>query len=165
MRSAWTLLATLVLAGCVAIPGPSSVRTGDSTGQVRARLGAPAAERTLGSGDVAWYYVTGPSGFDTWRVVFGRDGAVSEYAQVLTARNFTALREAITRDAALDLLGPPMQRMTFARTATETWSYRWRDVTLEMIADVVFEARSGAVRDVWLYRDPAYSSTPSGPHR
>jgi len=125
---------------------------------VRAQLGAPAAERKLASGETAWYYVTGPSSFFTWRVVFGASGTATEYAQVLNASNFEWVRQAATREAVLDHIGPPMERMSFARTSTEVWTYRWQDGTLEMIADAVFDAQRGDVRYVAIYRDPAYSS-------
>ena len=152
----------IALAACAAIPRRDSVRVGDSQTQVRERLGAPGAERKLASGSAAWYYMTGPSGFETWRVVFGPGGTVAEYAQVLTAANFVWLREGASREEALDRLGPPMQRMGFRGTATDAWTYRWRDGTFEMIADAVFDAQSGAVKYVGIYRDPAYASTPTG---
>jgi hypothetical protein len=154
--------AAMVVAACAAIPRPDSVRVGDSQTQVRERLGAPSAERTLAGGNLAWYYVTGPSGFETWRVVFGAGGAVAEYAQVLTAANFAWMREGATREEVLDRVGPPMERMHFWRTATDAWTYRWRDVTLEMIGQPVFDAPSGVVKHVGIFRDPAYASMPSG---
>lgn len=163
-RSLTTILA-LALAACAAAPRPDSVRAGDSQAQVRERLGAPATTRTLPDGRTAWYYVTGPSGFETWRVVVGPNGTVVEYAQVLTAANFEWMRQGATREEVLDRMGPPMERMSFWRTGTETWTYRWRDVTLEMIGQPVFDAQSGAVKFVGIFRDPAYESTPSGPER
>jgi hypothetical protein len=53
-----------------------------------------------------------------------------------------------------------MERMGFWRTATDTWTYRWRFGTFEMISEAVFDAHSGAVKYVGIFRDPAYSSTP-----
>jgi hypothetical protein len=156
------LVMLAALAGCATRPAADSVGAGETPAQVRERLGAPGAERKLAGGETAWYYMTGPSGFQTWRVVFGGGGTVTEYAQVLTMANFVWLREGANREAALDRLGPPMQRMGFWRTATDAWTYRWRDGTFEMIADAVFDAASGAVKYVGIFRDPAYSSMPSG---
>ena len=157
-----SLAAAAVLAACASNPGPDAVRVGDSQAQVRQRLGVPGLERTLPGGALAWYYPTGPSGFETWRVVFAPGGAVTEYAQVLTAANFQWLRDGATSEAVPDRMGPPMERMSFPRTATETWTYRWRDVTFEMIGQPVFDARTGVVQYVGIFRDPAYASTPSG---
>jgi outer membrane protein assembly factor BamE (lipoprotein component of BamABCDE complex) len=154
--------AIVLLAACASNPAADSVRVGDSQAQVRQRLGVPGVERTLSGGVLAWYYPTGPSGFETWRVVFAPGGTVAEYAQVLTAANFLWLREGATRDEALDRMGPPMERMSFWRTGTEAWTYRWRDVTFEMIGQPVFDEKTGAVQYVGIFRDPAYASTPSG---
>lgn len=152
------VIGALVLAGCASlVPGPASVHVGDAQAQVREKLGAPAAERKLATGGAAWYYATGPSGFYTWRAVFNPAGAVTEYAQVLTAKNFSAVGQGTTRDAVLDQFGPPMERMGFPRSATEVWTYRWMDGTLEMIADAVFDAKGGLTH-IALYRDPAFSS-------
>lgn len=155
------LAATVFVAACAAIPRHDSVRAGESQAQVRERLGAPGAERKLAGGNLAWYYMTGPSGFETWRVVFGPGGTVTEYAQVLTAVNFAWMREGATREEVLDRVGPPMEQMSFWRTGTEAWTYRWRHGTYEMIAQPVFDAASGAVKYVGIFRDPAYSSMPS----
>jgi outer membrane protein assembly factor BamE (lipoprotein component of BamABCDE complex) len=156
------LAAALFLTACAAIPRPDSVRAGESQAQVRERLGAPGAERKLAGGKLAWYYMTGPSGFETWRVEFGPGGAVTAYAQVLTAANFAWMREGANREEVLDRVGPPMERMSFWRTTTDAWTYRWRDGTYEMIAQPVFDAGSGAVKYVGIFRDPAYSSMQSG---
>jgi outer membrane protein assembly factor BamE (lipoprotein component of BamABCDE complex) len=162
VRAILSLLAVAALAACAALPRADSVRAGDTPLQVRERLGAPAATRTLPDGRTAWFYVTGPSGFETWRVVFGPNGAVAEYAQVLTAANFEWMREGATREAVLDRVGPPMERMDFWRTGTEAWTYRWRFGTFEMIGQPVFDAPSGVVKYVGIFRDPAFSSQPSG---
>jgi len=158
MRFALTLWLALALAGCAAMPTPKKVSIGDLQEAVRARLGSPATERTLASGNRAWYYVTAPSGFYTWRAVFGSDGRVTEYAQVLTQENFNALPQGASRDMVLDRLGPPMERMNFQRTSTEAWTYRWKDGTLEMLANVVFGAGNGGLIQVMQERDPAFSS-------
>lgn len=161
MRRISLLAVVLAIAGCAtAIPGPESISSGDAQAQVRSRLGPPTAERKLVADATAWYYATGPSSFYTWRVLFDRAGTVTEYAQVLTAANFAKFAQGASRDALLDLVGPPMQRMSFARSATEAWTYRWMDGTLEMIADAVFDARGDLVH-IALYRDPAFSSPQS----
>ena len=160
MRNVMNVIAAAVLAaGCAAMPRADSVRAGDSQAQVRERLGVPSEERKLASGESAWYYVTGPSGFETWRVVFAPGGGVKEYRQVLDMGSFEWMRSGATRDQVLDRVGPPMERMGFRGTGTEAWSYRWRDGTLEMIGEPVFDQKTGKVVLVGIYRDPAYSST------
>lgn len=156
MKLVPTLVFTLVLSGCAYFLGPNSIRTGESQSEVRAKYGAPAVERRLPSGETAWYYVTGPSSFFTYRVVFGGDGSVKSYSQVLNRQDFMALPEGATRSAVLDELGPPMERMTFARTATEVWTYRWLDGTFEMLADAEFK-EGGDLRQIVLVRDPMFT--------
>ncbi len=159
MRRYLSALALAALAACATYPRSESVRPGDTPEQVRGRLGEPRAQRTLPNGQTAWYYATGPGGFETWRAVFAPNGGVTEWTQVLTAENFEWMRSGgVTRDAALDRVGPPKDRMSFAGTATEAWTYRWQYGTLEMIAEPVFSAKTGEVLYVGIFRDPAYSS-------
>ena len=156
----FSLLALMAgLAGCAAIPGDHSVRNGETQSDVRAKLGHAAVERKLGSGDTAWYYVTGPSSFFTYRVVFASGGLVTDYAQVLTRKNFMALPQGAAQAAVLDELGPPMESMKFPRTATEAWNYRWLEDTFPMLADAVFDARNGALSYIVLTRDPLFTDS------
>jgi outer membrane protein assembly factor BamE (lipoprotein component of BamABCDE complex) len=157
MKIVPTVLVVLAVAGCSSIPVPSSVRVGESQSDVRAKLGAPATERKLASGDTAWYYITGPSGFFTYRAVFGSGGSVSEYMQVLTMQHLMALPQGASRETVLDALGPPMERMTFLRTRTEAWTYRWLDGTFPMIADATFQAGNGTLIQVTVHRDPVFT--------
>ena len=159
VKFASTLVLALILAACAGIPGPASVRVGETQRDVSARLGTPAAERKLPSGETAWYYLTGPSGFFTYRAVFGRGDSVTEYAQVLTRARFQGLPDGASESAVLDALGPPMQRMAFARTQTEVWSYRWLEGTFEMIAEATFNTRNGSLTQVTTFRDPAFTES------
>jgi outer membrane protein assembly factor BamE (lipoprotein component of BamABCDE complex) len=161
MKLVSTLILVLTLSACAAFPGSQSVRDGETQSAVRAKLGAPAVERKLASGDTAWYYVTGPSSFFTYRVVFGSGGSVTDYSQVLTRKNFMALPQGAAQSAVLDALGPPMERMTFQRTNTEVWTYRWLEGTFEMLANVVFDTRNGKLTDVFLLRDPVFGDAVS----
>jgi outer membrane protein assembly factor BamE (lipoprotein component of BamABCDE complex) len=156
VKSILSLCFALMIAGCASILGPDSVHVGEASNEVRTKLGPPAAERKLPSGQSAWYYTTAPSGWFTWRIMFGTDGRVSEYTQVLTQQNFYASPNGASRDAVLDRLGPPMERMTFARTGTETWTYRWMDGTFQMLANLTFG--TGGLEQVSVMRDPAMTS-------
>ena len=155
MKSVYALLLALALAGCAHYPSATAVHSGESQSDVRAKLGAPAAERKLPGGEMAWYYVTAPSGYYTWRVVFGGDGRVKQYSQVLTEQDFLAIPGGASRDAVLDRLGPPMQEMSFARSDTETWTYRWIEGTQQMLADATFGSRG--LLNLSTYPDPAFS--------
>lgn len=156
MKSILNLCLALSIAGCASTLGPDSIRAGESPNEVRAKSGPPATERKLPSGQSAWYYTTAPSGYFTWRVVFGADGRVGEYTQVLTRQNFFALPNGASRDVVLDRLGPPMERMKFPNSATETWTYRWLDGTFQMLANLTFGA--GGLEQASLIHDPAFTA-------
>jgi outer membrane protein assembly factor BamE (lipoprotein component of BamABCDE complex) len=155
MKSVYALLLALALAACAHYPTATAVHPGESQADVRAKLGAPAAERKLAGGETAWYYVTAPSGYYTWRVVFGGDGRVRVYSQVLTEKDFLAISGGASRDAVLDLLGPPMEKMSFERSDTETWTYRWIEGTQQMLADATFGAKG--LINFSTYPDPAFT--------
>lgn len=159
MKYSSILVLALAVSGCAAFPGPGSVQSGETPSAVRAKLGTPAAERKLGSGDAAWYYITGPSGFYTYRVVFGAGGAVADYSQVLTRQNFMAVPQGATKNTVLDALGPPMEEMSFQRTRTQAWTYRWMDGTFEMLADAVFNLDKGTLDQIVVHRDPAFTDS------
>ncbi len=159
MKYSSILVLLLTVSGCAAFPGPGSVQNGESQSAVRAKLGTPAAERKLGSGDAAWYYITGPSGFYTYRVVFGTGGAVADYSQVLTRQHFMAVPQGAAKTTVLDELGPPMEEMSFQRTRTQAWTYRWMDGTFEMLADAVFDSDKGTLNQIVVYRDSAFSDS------
>jgi hypothetical protein len=159
MKYSPILVLSLAVSGCAAFPGPGSVQSGESQSAVRAKLGTPAAERKLGSGEMAWYYVTSPSGFYTYRVVFGAGGAVTDYSQLLTMRNFMTVPHGATESTVLEELGPPMEEMSFQRTKTQAWTYRWMDGTFEMLADAVFDLDKGTLNQIVVHRDPAFSDS------
>jgi outer membrane protein assembly factor BamE (lipoprotein component of BamABCDE complex) len=158
MKSFLILCLALAIAGCASMLGPNSVRVGESPDQVRTKFGPPASERKLPSGQNAWYYTTAPSGYFTWRAVFGADGRVSEYSQVLTSQNFYSFPTGASRDQVLDLLGPPEQRMSFERTHTESWTYRFMNGTFYWIANLTFGAGTRGLESVALNQDPAFTS-------
>jgi outer membrane protein assembly factor BamE (lipoprotein component of BamABCDE complex) len=136
------------------------VKPGALAAQVREQAGAPGLERTLADGSRYWYYVFGFSGFTTYRVHLDRGGRVIDSVQLLTERNFRASLHSgeTVRDQALEALGPPGQVQTYRNLDEIVWTYRWRDATLEMLADVTFDASSGKLLGYALYRDPAYVS-------
>ena len=78
MKSILSLCLAFAIAGCASTLVPDSVHVGQSSNEVRAKFGPPAAERRLPSGQSAWYYTTAPSGYFTWRVVFGAGGGAQD---------------------------------------------------------------------------------------
>jgi outer membrane protein assembly factor BamE (lipoprotein component of BamABCDE complex) len=149
-----TAIAAVALSGCAQL-FVSSIAPGASATDVRAKLGAPADERTLAGGVRAWDYVAGPLGYTTHRITFDASNRVSSVSQLLTEQTFRGIkRDESTRDDVLALIGRPRETMVFDRSQTEVWSYRYMDGTLEMLNDVYFSTTTGKVRYYALYRDP-----------
>lgn len=168
-RASKSLLAALALsaaalAGCASLLGPNSIAPGASAGDIRARYGAPTDERTLAGGQRAWDYVQGPQGFQTYRIVFDGD-RVQRVEPLLTERNFIANIKAgeTGRDDVLRAFGRPGSRITFPNLQDEVWTYRYRDVTMEMLNDVHISTATGKVTYYALYRDPAYANAIDSP--
>jgi outer membrane protein assembly factor BamE (lipoprotein component of BamABCDE complex) len=160
-KRCWTVAVTALLtglSGCAAFTVPG-IQPGSSAAEVRAKAGAPSDERQLGGGGRAWDYVGGPQGFTTHRVSFDDNNRVRAVEQLLTERRFMMIRAGeSTRENVAELMGRPGSTMRFSNLNSEVWTYRYRDVTLEMLGDVHFDARTGKVLYYSLYRDPAYTS-------
>jgi hypothetical protein len=82
---------------------------------------------------------------------------------MLTERHFRSFVAAqTTREEVLQTLGRPGLISRYPNLGEEVWTYRYREVTLEMLNDNHFDAASGVLKYYTMYRDPAYVST--GPH-
>ena len=137
-----------------------AVQVGMPAAQVDKLLGAPDARRSLPDGSVAAYYVNGPSGWTTWRVVLDADSRVKEVQQVLDAAHFrTALIPGVTtRTQALDALGPPGLVTSYKSTNDETLIYRWMEITTPMRVDLNFDLKTAILKTYNSYWDPCPNS-------
>ena len=147
-----------LLGGCAgaALEGLSA---GTPAGDVRQRAGAPSEVRSLPDGVKAWYYENGPLGWTTWRTRFDAQDRLIDVEQMLTESNFHKLVvERSRREDVLDMFGRPGLISRFPNLQEEVWTYRYRDVTMEMINDDHFDMRTGVLRYYTMYRDPAYVS-------
>jgi hypothetical protein len=143
--------------GCTQFSLPSTA-PGTSASDVKARLGAPTEERTIG-GAKAWDFVQGPQGFTTWRIQFDNADRVTKVEQILTEGRLMSLGSGkLTRADVSNLVGRPADVTTFAGGATEVWTYRFMNVTERKLGDVYFDKASGVAKQVTTYLDPAYTS-------
>jgi hypothetical protein len=133
---------------------------GTPAADVRLRAGAPSEVRPLPDGMKAWYYENGPLGWTTWRTRFDAQDRLIDVEQMLTEPNFRKLlvAERSRREDVLDTFGRPGLISRFPNLGEEVWTYRYQDVTLEMLNDDHFDLRTGVLRYYTLYRDPAYVS-------
>jgi len=160
MRPSSILLATLLgaTAGCAG-SALQRVPPGAPAAEVLARAGAPTEQRSLGGGVTAWYYVSGPFGWTTYRTRFDASDHLIDIDQMLSEANFrTMVANQTNREQVLDMFGRPGLIARYPNLGEEVWTYRYLDVTLEMLNDDHFDAATGVLRYYTLYRDPAYVS-------
>jgi outer membrane protein assembly factor BamE (lipoprotein component of BamABCDE complex) len=151
------VVAGLALGGCGTLSAPA-VSPGTPAAEVQNKYGKPTDVRTVG-GAPAWDYVTGPEGFQTWRVNLDGANRVRSVEPLLTERRFIALKQGASRADVETMFGRPLQVSKFPRLDAEVWTYRYKDLTMEMLADVYMSMRDGTVRYTSLYRDPAFTNS------
>lgn len=125
------------------------IKPGISTSaEVRARMGAPAAEYRNEDGTVTWEYNRQPNGIECHMITFGPDQVVLKVEQVLTEANFAKVREGMGRDQIRRLLGRPGSITTFERLNEEVWDWRVAGMipTEEAHFHVHFDSGSGLVK-------------------
>lgn len=149
--------AGFVLGGCGTLSAPA-VTPGTPASEVQSRYGKPSDVRTVG-GTPAWDYVTGPEGFQTWRVNLDGANRVRSVEPLLTEPRFVALKQGATRAEVESMFGRPLLVTKFSRLDAEVWTYRYKQLTMEMLADVYMSMRDGTVRYTALYRDPAFTNS------
>lgn len=153
-----TMAAALVaMTGCATLRAPG-IAPGTSQADVERSLGKPTDVRTV-SGATVWDYAIGPFGFQTWRVSFDGANRVQRVDQILVPRAFASLESGTSREEVAARLGRPTQINQFPRMDDEVWTYRYKDITLEMLAEVHLSMKTGRVQYVATYRDPAFVST------
>jgi hypothetical protein len=146
------------VSGCAEV-GLQRIPAGTPAAQVMAAAGPPSEQRTLANGVKAWYYESGPLGRTTYRTLFDASDRLIGVEQVLSESHFrTVVANRSSRDDVLDLFGRPGLIARFPNLGEEVWTYRYRDDTVEMVADDHFDIASGTLRYCTLYPDPAYAS-------
>jgi len=111
-----------VLAGCAL--GTPTVRSGQPEAEVLAAMGKPTGRYLLPEGGQRLEYATGPNGHVTWMVDLNAGGRVTGVAQVLQERYFAQVRDGMSREDLLRLLGRPADRAREWQHR-ETWSWRF----------------------------------------
>ncbi|EHR70899.1 hypothetical protein BurJ1DRAFT_2057 [Burkholderiales bacterium JOSHI_001] len=117
------LVATLLLAGCLASVA-TRVQPGQDEAQVRQALGPPNARHAGPEGGSRLEYSTGPGGRFTWMVDLDAQGRVQQVQQVLNERQFTLVKDGLSRDEVLRLIGRPAHTAGMWRGG-QIWSWRW----------------------------------------
>jgi len=157
-RLLWIVL-MCALAGCAARVG-SSVTPGMAQADVTRAAGKPFTEGRLGGGEPFWDYTLQPSGYYTYRVVFGGDGRVQDVRNLMTIQNIMTLKPGMSEAEVERVLGTARMRETYWQ-GTYSVSYRFMEATTFMLMTAVF-SRDGHLTTYFWQPDPAIYSTPSG---
>ena len=139
-------IAAFVLAGCDFTYGPNQLKPGASIDDVRRQMGAATDEKRNPDGTRVWWYVRGPQGFHTYKIIFDKDERVVTITQVLTEQNFrNIVADKTTKEDLLELLGRPRETMTYPNRQEEVWTWRYQDGTFNKYLHVSMNL-SGVVR-------------------
>lgn len=149
-RHAAAALAALALVGCNEVGyGPGKLQPGASAEEVTRQMGKFAQEQALPDGGRVWWFVRGPQGFDTYKVVFGADGKVTSIMQVLSEKVFMTIPAGASQQQVLDLIGPPREKMRFANLQEDVWTWRYKDGTFNKLLHVHFNLEGNMKRTVF----------------
>ena len=165
MKPSISILAvcTVLLAGCAATVG-HRVTAGMTEPQVLAVGGKPAQERKLPGGEAAWDYTLQPSGYFTWRVVFGRDGRVREVRNLTTYENSLKIAPGMTEAQVEEIMGPTLIRETYW-TGNSSISYRYMDDATFMMVTVLMSKDGRVTSAIWQPDGIMYDAVSGEGHR
>lgn len=126
MKKAIFLLAALA-AGCASYDG-RGLRPGASTeADVRGVMGKPALELSDADGTRHYYYPRGPLGHETFVADIGGDGVLRGVRGVLSDDTFNHIREGLTAEKVLRMIGPPREKAYFSNLGQTAWDYKFVD--------------------------------------
>lgn len=149
MKSLPALLLSLLLAACAAYDG-RGLQPGSSRGDdVRRVMGEPAMRWAEPDGSETLAYPRGPAGYHTYMVRIDRNGVLASIENALEPRHFARLREGMTQDEVLRVIGPPFAGWTMYFKARDelVWEWRWCDDYGEAARfNTLFDGTSGLLR-------------------
>lgn len=138
-----------LVAGCASYEGrglqDGSSRTADA---VRV-MGEPALRWTEPDGGETFAYPRGPAGYHTYFLRFDANGVLVSRENVLEPKHFARLREGMTQDEVLRVIGPPFPGWTLYFKARDelVWEWRWCDDFGEAARfNALFDGTSGRLR-------------------
>ena len=151
-----TLICALVIAGCASYNG-RGLKPGISTvDDVIQLMGQPAMRWQEPGGGELLAYPRGPAGFDTFMVMIDSKGVMSSLQGVLDMRHFAMIRQGMTKDEVLRILGPSQPQWTvfFERRDELVWEWRYCDAWNEPARfNVLFDNTTGLVRSTQSYTE------------
>lgn len=128
MRSFFSLLAALASAigfyGCDSVHLNALTPGSSTAADIRARLGAPAAEWPNPDGGSTWEYPRGPEGVQCWMLTLDARGILRRIDQALTEDNFARVEKGWNGEQVRRLLGKPASEAHFPLKPERVWEWR-----------------------------------------
>jgi len=161
VRTAITLAALALMAGCASFDGRNLVPGKSTRAEVEATMGRPAEVLTRPTGDARLYFSRLPFGREIYVATVGGDGVLRSLDRTLTRKNIASLKEGMRAQQVRELLGPPYRNVYMKLIDRDVWEYPWRIVEDRRILWVQF-SRDGIVQEIIEMHD-FESDAPSGP--
>ena len=149
MKAIVVLICALLIAGCASYDGRGLAPGVSGTNDVIQLMGEPAMRWQKPDGGQVLAYPRGPAGVQTYMVRIDPRGYFASIENVLVPKHFARLREGMTEEDVLRVIGPPFPGWTqyFAARDELVWEWRWCDDFNEPARfNVFFDGKSGKVR-------------------
>jgi len=163
---ATVLVAVLFLGACASYDGRGLQPGQSAVSEVEQRMGAPAMRWKEPDGSELLAYPRGPAGYHTYMARIGPDGRLVSLENVLDMKHFALVRQGMSQDEVLRVLGPPYPGWTVYFKARDELAWEWRycdDWNEPARFDVLFDGTSSKVRSTLSYTESqGYASFSGG---
>ena len=151
-RYAFSIIGSLLIAGCAASYGPAALRPGDSVDAAVRQLGEPTGRYARADGGSRLEFARGPLGRHTYMLDFDGQQMLVKWQQVLDDAHFAAIQPGMSAQELLSELGHPSQTWDVRYHGQTVWSYRYANNDCLWFSVGVSPA--GRVEDTGFGNDP-----------
>lgn len=129
MKAIIALIWTVLIAGCATYDGRGLQPGVSSLDEVIQLMGEPPMRFDEPDGSQLLAYPRGPAGYHTYMLRIDPGGLLISRENVLEPKHFARLRQGMTEDEVLRVIGPPWPNWTiyFAARDELVWEWRWCD--------------------------------------
>ena len=157
--SGWLIaMAAATLTACASYSG-AGLKPGIATvADVEATMGQPAMVWKNKQGQITQLaYPRGPAGFVSFMAYFDAQGKLQKIEQVLDERHFFLVKNGMTQDEVLRILGPYRDSNVFTARNELDWNYGYCSQNLQRMAySVMFDTKTGLVTGGQTNPDPLF---------
>ena len=166
MKKLVTLVFALLITGCASYDGRGLTPGVSSREDVIQLMGEPAMRWQEPGGGQLLAFPRGPAGFNTYMVTIAGNGLMSSLQAVLNTKHFALIREGMTEEQVLRILGPstPQWTVFFDRSNELVWEWRFCNAWNEPSRfDVLFDGTTKRVRTTQSYPESMTMLVPPSP--